>query len=90
MRQLRRVPGFSLAVIAILALGIGANTAVFSVTRAVLLRPLPYDHADSLVMIWERNFVRDRATNVVAPATSWPGATKPVRSRRWRRSSAGG
>jgi predicted permease len=52
-RWLRHNPLFALAVTAILALGIGANTAVFSIVDAVLLRPLPYDVADRLVRVDE-------------------------------------
>jgi putative ABC transport system permease protein len=53
VRQLRRDPGF-LAVVALsLALGIGANSTIFSVLNAVLYRPMPYDHPESLVAIWE-------------------------------------
>jgi hypothetical protein len=48
-RGMRRTPGFSAAVLLTLALGIGANTAVFSAIDAVLLRPLPYPDADRLV-----------------------------------------
>lgn len=51
-RGLRRRPGFSLLVILCFALGIGANTAVFSVINAVLVRPLPYPQADRLVLLW--------------------------------------
>ncbi len=51
LRQLRRNPGFAAAAIAVLALGIGLNTAVFSVAYGVLWRPLPYPAADRLVMI---------------------------------------
>src|SRR5688572_7560920 len=51
MRVLRKNPGFALAVIATLALGIGATTAVFSVVYGVVLRPLPYPHQEQLVTI---------------------------------------
>jgi predicted permease len=54
-RKLRASPWFALAAIASIAIGIGANTAVFSVFDALLLHPLPYENADRLVILWNRS-----------------------------------
>ena len=52
LRRLARTPGFSVVAIATLALGVGANTAIFSVVNAALIRPLPYPNADAIIRIF--------------------------------------
>jgi putative ABC transport system permease protein len=93
-RQLRRSPSFTLVAALTLALGIGANSAIFALVDATLLRPLPAPDADRLVMLWERNRTsvrgpvsplnlvdwRDRTRTFTAMAGASPGVGGMVMS----------
>jgi hypothetical protein len=67
-RALGRSPGFAIAAIVVAALGVGANTAVFSVTDHVLIRPLPFADAQRIVNLWEDQSYRGYAQNDPSPA----------------------
>src|ERR1700761_3575128 len=76
-RTLRHNPAFAIGAILVLALGIGANTAIFSLVNAAMLRPLPFDDPDRLVQVWH-----------TPPPKSFPGmdkfAVSPANYLDWR------
>ena len=81
LRTLRKNPGFAAVVILILALGIGANTAIFSLVNAVLLRQLPFPEADRLVMVFEDMTFLGSPHNNPARPILWIGASKTRSSK---------
>ena len=78
MRTLRRTPGFTITVLLVAALGIGANTAAFSLTDYVLLRRLPFADADRLVALWQHQRATDHG--------NWEAS--PTNYREWRKAPA--
>jgi putative ABC transport system permease protein len=67
-RSFLRTPRFTIPALLALALGIGSTSAIFSVVRGVMLRPLPYSNPDRIVVVWENNLARSRPRNVIAPS----------------------
>jgi putative ABC transport system permease protein len=88
-RSLRRTPGFALTAVLVVALGVGANTAVFSLADFVLVRPLPYAEADRLVKLWQGE--AGAGMNEVSPANyrDWKAMTSSFSSlgAYWRRAA---
>src|SRR5947207_10838632 len=96
-RMLLKRPGFTLVAVITLALGIGANTAIFSVVNSLLLRPLPYPDSEQLTWVWMDN----RGEGIAEDIASWPNfadwraqnqsfqAMAGVRDRRFNLTDAG-
>jgi predicted permease len=84
LRTLRRTPGFTVIAILVMALGIGANVALFTVVRGVLLKPLPFQDPDHLVMLYEADLYKDDSAgfNVVSGGmyAEWKNQNRSYRS----------
>ena len=82
-RSLAKNPGFAAAAITTLALGIGANTVIFSLADAVLLRPLPYREPERLVVLYEGRCSRPRIATSSPPPISWTGKARAAPLKTW-------
>ncbi len=86
IRTLTRTPGFSFLAILVMALGIGANVALFTVVKSVLLNPLPFKDQHQLVRIYEADSHGAFSDAVVAADRLLPGRHRHTASTRWRSS----
>src|SRR5579864_5749582 len=65
-RGMARNPGYAALIVAVLAIGIGANTAIFTLANAAFFRPLPFPHAERLAFLWQNNERTDEAEGSVS------------------------
>ena len=80
LRQARSRPGFTFIVVLVLALGLGANAAIFSVVNATLLHPLPYPDPNRLVLLWERDVLAEGGGQNIVSMPSFLDWQKQSRS----------